>query len=82
MHVSEVAFKLYAFVYNYSSIKPTWGRSNCSAPKNFTVGQSCWKICQMSSKNTLLTCYTKCIMGYDVSVKLTRKSLKRSKSPT
>jgi len=28
MHISEIAFKLYAFVYNYSNVKPPEGGLN------------------------------------------------------
>ena len=74
MPLSEIAFKLYAFVYNYSSVKPQEGDLLVRS-----WGPHCWPILltnipKCPEGNTLLRFYINCIIGY-MSVKLAHKPL-------
>ena len=48
MHLSEIAFKLHAFVYNYSNVKPQKG----GLIEDPTVGRACWQIRQNVQEET------------------------------
>ena len=72
MHLSKIAFKLYAFVYNYSSVKPQEGG----------LIVALLRILMTHAPKCPGTWYINVVIGYDMSVKLARKPLKRSKSPT
>ena len=82
-HLSEIAaFKLYVFVYNYSSIKPQEGglivvllTTPLSADLLTNMPKCPWR-------NTFLSCYINCIIGYNVSVKLAQKPLNMVELPT
>ena len=82
MHISEIAFKLYAFVYNYPGVKPQMGGLIVALLRTPLLADPVDKYVKISRKKHHFNMLHKFIMDYDVSVKLTRKPLKRSKSPT
>jgi len=77
MHLFKIAFKLYAFVYNYIFQRiTTRGWPNCNAPIGSPlVADPVDEYTKMSRKKHLFEQLYNCIIGYDVSVKLARKPL-------
>ena len=75
MHLSEITFKLYAFVYNYSTVEPQQGGLIVALLKTPLLADPVDKYAKCPGRNTLLSCCTNCIIGYDMSVKLARKPL-------
>jgi len=51
MHLSEIAFKYYELIYNYSSTTRGW--SNYRAHEDPSVDRSCWHIRQNVQAETL-----------------------------
>ena len=50
MHLSEIAFKLYVFVYNYSSVKPQEGGLIVALLENPLLADPVDKYAKMSRK--------------------------------
>jgi len=68
--VSEIAFKLHAFVYNYSSVKPQEGAQTVVLLGTPLLADPVSKYVKMSRKKQPLSYYINCIICYDISVKL------------
>jgi len=82
MHLSEIAFTLYAFVYNYSSIKPQEGGLIVALLRTPLLADPVDKYAKMSRRKHPSKLLHKLHTGYDISVNLTWKPLTRSKLPT
>ena len=76
MHLSESAVKLYAFVYNYFSVKPQKRGLIVALLRTPLLTDPVDTYAKMSRKKHPFNPLINCIIDYDVSVKLTRKPLK------